>query len=215
MPVRMKLRLTLALSAGILLCAAVLAGCDIKTYNMTDPGRPADAFSAFYRAVSDGDDDTANQLLYNYSWKSYMPQTGASGDSHTVNGTEVSGSDARVMTCLLQSRKCSIVSESDYTKDDMNAAVTVSYTSFDISKFQSQLNEQAVETVKKKQYDGQVFKDKNDTKDMIEEIKNRLLDDPGQFTTTRPFRIELINVKGKWQVILTEDFYKALLGYAS
>lgn len=214
MPVRIKLRLMMALLSGILLCAAVLAGCGLKTYHMTDPGRPADAFTAFYRAVSDGDDDTANQLLYNYSWRSYMPQPDASGKYYTVNGADVSGSDARVMTCLLQSRKCSVVSESDFTRDDLNAAVTVRYTSFDISKFQSRLNEQAVAAVKKKQYDGKVFRDKNDTKDIIEKIKNQLLDDPGQFTTTRQFRIELISVKGKWKVILTEDFYKALSGYA-
>ena len=57
------------------------------------------------------------------------------------------------------------------------------------------------------------FKDENDTKDIIEKNKNSLLEDPQKFYTTQKFKIDLISVKGKWKVVLTEDFYNALSGY--
>ena len=62
----------------VLLTMAVLAvvalvSCGIKTYNMIDPGKPSESFTAFYRAVSDGDDAAVNELLYNYTWTSLKP----------------------------------------------------------------------------------------------------------------------------------------------
>lgn len=196
-----------------LFCALMLTSCEIKTYNMTDPGKPSDTFTAFYSAVLEGDDAAANQLLYNYSWNSYMPKGYQNSDSYTVNGIIISGSDAAVMNCLMESRSCRVVSESDYTKDDLNAFVTVEYTSFDLSGFQQELAARAKKEVKEKQYHGKVFKDEKDTKEIIETIKAKLLKDPQPFCKTQKYRIELISVKGKWKVNMTEEFYKALSGY--
>ena len=173
MLLRNRIKQICTILIGIVMCVVVLAACDIKTYNMVDPGRPSDTFVAFYKAVSDGDDNTANELLYNFSWHSCMPQVGASEDEYIVNGIALSGADARVLKCLLQSRSCSVVSESDYTKDALTSSVTVSYTSFDISRFQKELTSRSIEVVKKKQYHNAVFKDENDTKDIIEKNKNR------------------------------------------
>ena len=208
-----RLKLALAVLAGALMCAAALSSCGVKTYVMVDPGKPSDAFNAFYRAVSDGDDEAANRLLSNYRWHSYMPDRSGGDHEYSVNGSVLTGSDAKIMDCVLKSRKCVVVSESDCTGDDMIAWVTVSYTSFDITKFQKELAARAVEEVKNRRYNGEVLNDSSDTQPIIENIKNKLLREPADFYTTRRYKICLASVKGKWKVIMTEDFYKALSGY--
>ena len=208
-----KRRLFLAALTAAFIMVAALTACELKTYNMTDSGKPSDAVNAFLQAVLEGDDEKANELLNNYSWNSCKPQGNPDSGGYTVNGIAVSGSDASVMNCLMKSRSCRVVSQSDYTKDDLNSAVTVEYTSFDISKFQKELASRAVKEVKEKQYLGKVFKNEKDTKELIEGIKTKLLQDPQSFYTTQKYRIEFISVKGKWKVIMTEDFYKALTGY--
>lgn len=207
-----KKGLTAALLGMAMSGLLIVTGCGIKTYNMLDPGRPSQTFMAFYRAVSDGDDAAANELLGNYSWHSHMPKKTKDG-GYSVNGTVLSGSDAKLMDCILKSRRCEIVSESDYTRDDVSASVTVRYTSFDIKKFQKELSARAVEDVKEQRYQGKVFNDSADTQEVIEQLKTELLKAPQTFYTTQRFRIRLAGVKGKWKVLLTEDFYKALSGY--
>ena len=207
-----KRRLFLAALTAAFIMVAALTACELKTYNMTDSGKPSDAVNAFLQAVLEGDDEKANELLNNYSWNSFMPKADGSGN-YNVNGVAVSGSDAVALECLLKSRSYRIVSESDYSKDDLNSFVTIEYTSFDISKFQKELAAESVEEVKSKRYLGQVFNDAHDTEGLIENKKLKLLEDPQRFYSTRKFRLGLINTKGQWKIVLTEDFYKALVGY--
>lgn len=208
-----KITLTALMLMAAVFSLWALVSCGLKTYNMIDPGSPADAFMRFYRAVSEGDDETANELLSNYSWHSYSPAGRNDSGVYIVNGIAVSGSDAMVLEYVISSRECSVVSESDYSGNDLNAAVTVSFTTFDISKFQKELNARAVEIIKQKQYNGQVFKDSGDTREIIESVKIGLLADPTRFYTTRRFRISMVSVRGSWKVVMNEDFYKALSGY--
>lgn len=203
---------TSSLLAVALTALVILTGCAVRTYNMVDPGHPSQTFMAFYRAVSDGDDDTANALLGNYAWHSYVPEKTGEG-TYSVNGTELGGSDALLLECLMKSRRCEVVSESDYDKNDADAYVTIRYTSFDMKAFQQELAARSVEAVKEKRYEGQVFQTSSDTQGVIEQLKAELLKQTEAFYTTRTFRIRLIGVKGKWKVLLTEEFYKALSGY--
>ena len=206
-PVVQPVLLTVALAA-----LAALVSCGFKTYNMTDPGKPADAFTTFYRAVSDGDDATANELLYNYSWNSFKPSGKKDGGQYEINGVTVSGTDAMLFDVMLRSRNCRVVSESDYSRDDLNASVTVSYTSFDLSRFQKDLSRASVKAVKEKQRSGQNFSSAAETRGIIDEIKVRLLKEPEKYYSTKKYKVELICEKGRWKVILGEDFYKALSG---
>ena len=205
---------TLVVFLVAMLGVAALASCQVRTYTMIDPGSPSETFASFYRAVSDGDDRTANELLYNYAWCSYYPQRCEDGN-YIINGMTISHSDVDVLACLMKSRHYSIVSESDYTNISVEASVTVKYTSFDISKFQNELSTQAVAEIKRRQFNGQVFKDETDTEAVIESLKKKLLADPEQFYTSKLFRIKMKSVKGRWRIILTEDFYKAMAGYTN
>ena len=204
----------LAALFAALVCIVILSACELKTYNMIDPGSPSDAFAAFYRAVSDGDDETVNQLLYNYVWHSYTPEVENGRQVYEINGLMISGSDYGVISSVIKSRKCLLVSESDYTGNSLTSSVTIEYTSFDISKFQTELASQSVSEVKREKAKGKVFKDESDTREVIEGLKEKLLKNPEQFYSTRKYKISLVCVKGKWKIMLTEDFYKALLGYS-
>ena len=202
----------LALLTAALILVSVLVSCGIKTYNIIDPGKPTDAFAEFYRAVSDGDDAAANELLYNYEWHSFKPEKKTGMGGYVVNGITVSGADAMVFDVMLRSRSCRVISESDYGRDDLKSSVTVSYMSFDLAKFQKALSKIALSEVKEKQREGVNFSSAEETRQIIDSIKIELLKDPHKYNTTRRFKINLICDKGKWKVVLSEDFYKALSG---
>lgn len=199
MLLQMKKKMLLLFSlAGILL----LAGCGLPTYNLFDPGTPSEGLSAFLDAVIAGDDQTADELLYNYSWHASDPSS----------ATVVSETDAAIVNCIVSGRSYAIVSESDFTKDSRTARVTVSFTGFDMRKFEQRLTEDAVKTVKQRQYKGETFDGPDDTVDIIEAAKDKLLQAPEEFYSTQDFTLEMVCDKGHWRVIMSDEFYSALSG---
>ena len=63
-------------------------------------------------------------------------------------------------------------------------------------------------------YEGEVFESADDTQPIIDRCKEEQLTHPEAFYTTQRFEIEMISCRGRWMVMMTGDFYKALSGYA-
>ncbi len=199
----------ICVSLLLLVCSlTLLAGCELPTYNLSDQGTPSQALAEFLDAVISGSDDGIKDMVYNYSWDSgYL--TG-----NSVSGSDVSQSDTEIIRCITQSRSYEIVSESDYDNQSHEARVTLNYTTFDVAEFQKKLAEDVVAIIQKRQYNGEVFKDSSDTVDIIEQTKLELLQTPENFYTTKKYTVETVSRKGRWRIVISDEFYKALSGYS-
>ncbi len=219
MCVKQKLRLFTVSACLAVFCAigaAVLSGCEFNTYNVASPRKPSESFEEFMDALACGDDDTVNSLLYNYSWSSAGLESGSSG-AYSLGGSTIDGADARLTSLLLTGRSYRIVSESDCPGDGVNAGVTVDFTSFDLGRFRRELTDRTVDEIRERQLDGEVFETPEQTAPVIEEIKSDMLRSPescSAFYTTARYTVEMVYTGGRWKIILTNDFYRALTGYA-
>lgn len=182
----------------------ILASCSLPTYNISSSTPPDKILLEFMDAVLSGEDGDVDDLLYNYSWDNTQ---------HKID-ENVSPTDALILNYLTESRAYQIIGNPKYTGSH-SAQITLDYTTFDIKKFQQSLKEKVVEIIKQKQYNGATFENPDDTKDIIEKYKKQLLENPDEFYTTEQFTIEMINSSGKWRVVLSDEFYSALTGYAA
>lgn len=190
-----------ALSSALLLL--ILASCNLPSFNMSSSTPPNEILADFMDAVISGEGEDVNELLYNYSWD---------GTQYEID-ENVSPTDALILKYLTESRAYKIIDEPEYTGSH-SAQVTLEYTTFDIKNFQQTLEENVLEVIQQKQYYGVTFESSDDTKDIIEKYKKQLLQNPDEFYTTKQFTIEMINSSGKWRVVLSDEFYSALTGYA-
>lgn len=189
-------------------CLWLLAGCaGLPSYNLSDGGDPTDVVVQFLDAVVSGSDANVSELVDNYVWQS-------DEGSLPFDGAAVSETDLEVWNCVQQSRAYELAGKSASFQDEHHATVSVTYTSFDVGKFQAQLTEQVVAEIKQRQYEGEVFSDPSDTTDIIERHKAALLQNPEDFDTTQSYDLELVSRKGHWRIVLSDEFYNALTGYA-
>ncbi len=192
-------------AAFLTVCGALLlSGCELPSYNLANHDTPLQALEEFMDAVINQDNEKIGDMLYNYSW-----------DSDYLSTPEnVSETDAQIIESVVKSREYEIVSESDYIVSSHSAKITINYTTFDISKFEQTLSENVLEIIQQQQYEGVVFEDSSDTAEVIEAEKQELLQMPVDFFTTERYAVELISYKGQWKVVLSDEFYSALTGYA-
>ncbi len=186
-------------------CAvALLVGCTLPTYNLAMDGTPSQGLDKFMRAVMDGENDKIRQMLYNYTW-----------DAASVSDSESFGkNDRAVLECLRTRRSYRIADGSERTVDSHHATVGMEYSTFDIGKFQDELSRKVVAEVQRQQFEGTVFEETNEIDPIVEEIKSQLLEQPQRFQTTASFDVEMISHQGRWKVVLTDELYSALTGYA-
>ena len=88
------------------------------------------------------------------------------------------------------------------------------YATFDIGRFENTLSEIVLDTISQMQNEGTIFEDSSDTDQIIEAEKQKLLQSPEDFITTKSYTVEMISYKGQWRVVLSDEFYSALSGYA-
>lgn len=198
-----KVLLTLFFAVGCILITVSCAA--LPTYNLSDGGDPAEVVTRFLDGVISGNDVDLSDLVYNYTWQS--------GLDTPFDGAAVSKTDLAVLHCIKESRRYELTGESAIAEDAHHATVTVNYTSFDVGQFQEKLTEKVVAEVKQRQYEGEVFANSSDTVDIIEQYKAALLQSPEDFYTTRPYAVELVSSKGRWKIVLSDEFYNALTGY--
>lgn len=176
----------------------------LPTYNLSGGNPPLKVVEEFMEAVINEENEKIGDMLYNYSW-----------DTEYFSAAEnVSESDSKIIECVNQSRAYKIVSGSDYLIDSHNAEVTIQYTTFDISRFYETLCAIVIEEIQQMQYEGVVFENESDTVQLIEDEKQNLLQNPNDFITIKNYTIELVSYKGRWLVVLSDEFYSALSGYA-
>lgn len=188
-------------------CLLTLAGCTkLPSYNLSHDGNPADVVTQFLDTVISGDGSDVSDLVENYAWQS--------GSDTPFGGAAVSESDLAIFQCVRESRAYELSGKSAYAEDEHHATVMVNYTSFDVGQFQKTLTEKVVAEVKGRQYEGEIFADSSDTTDIIEQNKAALLQNPKDFYTTQTYEVALVSRGGRWRIVISDDFYNALTGYA-
>lgn len=191
-----------------LICAvcavALLAGCTLPTYNLSMEGSPSRGLDNFMKAVVNGEDEKVGRMLYNYTWD---------GESE-LDSQEFGENDRAIFACLRSGRSYQIDDSAEQRLDSHHAIVPMDFTTFDIAKFRDTLSGDVVAAVQQKQFEGSVFQEMSDIDPIVEEVKAELLKQPQRFQTTAHFDVEMISHKGRWKVVLTDELYSALTGYA-
>lgn len=188
----------------VICAAALLGGCALPTYNLSFDGTPSKGLDTFMRALIDGDDKKTGGMIYNYAWDG----------SSSLAGETLGKNDRAILECLRSGRSYRIDETSERIVDSHHATVTMEFTTFDIGKFRDELSGQVVAQVQQRQFEGTVFEEASEIDPIVEEIKARLLRSPQQFQTTASFEVEMISHQGRWKVVLTNELYSALTGYA-
>lgn len=156
------------------------------------------------RAVVDGEDEKIGGMLYNYTWE---------GES-SFDDRSLRQNDRKILECLRSSRSYRLEEDSEQMVDSHHATVAMEYTTFDMGKFRDELSQRVVAEVQQKQFEGTVFEENADIDPIVDEIKTLMLKQPERFQTTARFEVEMISHKGRWKVVLTDELYNALTGYA-
>lgn len=202
-------RITIKKQMVCLICIAcvvvLLGGCTLPTYNLSMGGSPSKALDSFMKAVVNGEDEKVGRMLYNYTWD---------GKSDLEN-QEFGKNDKAIFACLRSGRSYQIDDSAEQRLDSHHAIVPMDFTTFDIAKFRDTLSKDVVAAVQQKQFEGSVFEETSDIDPIVEEVKAELLKDPQRFQTTARFDVEMISHKGRWKVVLTDELYSALTGYAA
>lgn len=186
-------------AAASLLAFAIIipaAGCELPAISLYEPENPADSLSETIDAINRCDEKRINELLYNCIWS----------DDTDV---ELSESDQMLADALAQSRSIVINQQSISEDNDRQAELSVSLTVLDMSAFEEALTKAVEADVKQQMYEGMEI---TDTNAIIDQNKQKLLEHPGQFYKTSDYSVQMILSKGQWHLVMTDDFYDALLG---
>lgn len=190
----------LLLLAGVV--CMLMTGCaKLPTLNLSRGGTPTESVTAFMDAVVQESKDDLSESVYNYDWRS----------EDALRGRTVSASDLAIIDCVKQSRSYSILKET--VTDSHHADIHLRYTCFNVREFQNKLTEIVTEDIKERKYNGERFSDFSDTVPIIEAHKAELLEEPTAFYTTEEYHVAMVSSKGRWRIVMTDEFYNALTGY--
>ena len=195
----MKIRyVTAMLLAAMLL---TLCGCSGEAVSLTKLPDPALSVESFFEHLEKEEYAEADELVYNYV-------------TLGMTGSE------RIEDPLMQvfyrelnsQREFEIVMEPQVK--GKTAVMTVKVKSLDLREVYDPLIVNVKDTIRHMQYEGE----KVDTEEAIlavaSEELGRLLAENESMTTTGIFAVELIYSKGNWRLIISDELYSALIGYA-
>ncbi len=186
------------------MAAAVLTGCSLPSYNVSDDGSPAEALRVFLDTFIREDYRQAGELTENCDF----------GDS--LISAELSGEKAvslKLAEVIGKSRSYQLTDNVRET-DSHQAYVEILYTTFNLEAFEKDVTGKVENEVQERRYAGEEITDPEDTKDLITDIKLECLRTPETYYLTKRFEVRLVSRKGRWLVVISDDFYKALTSYA-
>ncbi len=179
----------------------VLCGCSENAVSLTELPDPTESVDAFFEYLSNEEYAAADELVYNYV---------------TLGMTKSGNIDDAVMQVfcrqLNKQRRYEVVMQPQV--NGKTAVMTVKVTSLDLREVYEPLIANVKETIRTMQYNGE----KTDTEEIVLKVASEelslLLSSDLPMTTTGIFALELVYGGGKWQLVISDELYSALIGYA-
>lgn len=195
----MKTKLAAVVFIAVLLLS--VCGCSGEAVSLTELPDPTVSVNSFFGHLENEDYAEADALVYNYV---------------TLGMTESDRIEDPVMQVFYRElnaqRSYEIVMEPQIT--GKNAVMTVKVTTLDLRKVYDPLIVNVKESIRHLQYVGE----KVDTEEAIlavaSEELGKLLSGNKSMTTSGVFAVELVYSKGEWRLVISDELYSALIGYA-
>ena len=181
------------------LLLSLAVGCQFPAYTIYEPAEVTDMFDVFISAVNSGDEETINQMLLYGTWSNQLEMP-------------FSPANAKLVDTMNKSRSYKVIAESALNPSTRSVELTLSLTSFNMTLFEEALFERVKVDIETEQYEGHSFSDSEDTFEIIERNKLSLLGHPEDFYAETRCKVIMVLSKGKWYVVLNNDFYHVLLG---
>ncbi len=187
----------------ILLSAVLLmlCGCTGEAISLTELPDPTLSVESFFEHLENEEYAEADELVYNYV-------------TLGMTGSE------RIEDPLMQVFYRELNAQREYEIvmypqiNGKTAVMTVKVRSLDLRKVYDPLAVNVKDTIRHMQYVGE----KVDTEEAILAVTSdelgKLLTDNEEMTTTGIFAVELIYSKGEWRMVISDELYSALIGYA-
>lgn len=181
----------------VMILAAVLtffiSGCNPPSISVGGLGSPADDVASFFGSLKTGNYDEADSYLENYK------SLGFGGSAQTPL-------QEKFFEMLASNRAFSLVGEPKIS--GRSGTVTIELTSLDFRKLEDKL----AEMIDARKNDGDAL----DSEEAIEEALTETLDgmDMAACCTTEQFVLDVKYADSKWKIVVAENFYSALIGYA-
>lgn len=194
----MKNKVIVLVLSAILLA---LCGCSGEAVSLTELPDPTVSVEEFFEHLSNEEYAAADELVYNYV---------------TLGMTKSGNIDDALMQVfcrqLKEQRSYEVVTEPQVS--GKTAIMTVKVTTLDLREVYDPLIENVKETIRTMQYNGE----NTDSEEIILEVASEelssLLTSDKPLTTTGIFALELVYSNGKWRLIISDELYSALIGYA-
>lgn len=205
----------------VLLTVLTLSGCDFGLFSSRSVDNPKQAVIGFIDALqADRFDrtaaDTAMSYVANYSTMGFEKYTEVNDDpleetlfellrsSYSVEFDEKS---LEPVTNPYQGR--------DMTVSGKQAFVRLSFESLDLSVMSEKLAEAVTETGAERMYDGETFETEEEAAALVEEVFAQIFDDEtdvSDYCVEHRLTLELAYVDSRWKIVVSDEFYDALLG---
>ena len=190
--------------AALLLTAAIVSAlCGCGTPVVGRLGEPREDIGAFFEALAAEDYDTADGYLYNYRSLGFEKGSGEASEDTDAAGM--------MLRAVGQSRRCEVTA---CEVSGREASVTVELTVLDLGKLSAALDAAVADEVAARRLAGDACDDPSEVEALAAEMLENLLEQPGDHLTSDSFVLEMIHDAGRWRIVMTDELYAALCGYA-
>ncbi len=178
-----------------------LCGCTGEAVSLTELPDPAVSVESFFEHLENEEYDAADELVYNYVTLGMVDSDRVEDPLMQVFCSE-----------LNRQRSYEVVMEPQV--DGKKAIMTVKVTTLDLRRVYDPLIVSVKETIKRMQYEGEEVETDETILAVATDELNKLLTGEKSMTTTGIFAVELVYSKGEWRLIISDELYSALIGYA-
>lgn len=190
---------------AVLLAAALLflTGCGAAK-SLTQLPEPSESVEAFFDCLKREDYAGVDELVYNYTTLGMAEIDANASDSDTAT-------DVLLYELLRDNREYKLGTAEINGRD---AKADLSLTTLDYRKLTEPLGEKVTEAVKAAKYRGQTFQSASDINPVINSELEKLMEVSGSdMMTTEKFELEMKYSDKKWKLVISDELYKALIGY--
>lgn len=219
-----RINISIAAFVGAIIIFALIIGLTggFSPVMLVKSDNPKQTVEDFFDCLSEKRYEECGKYISGYS---------SLGFERFISGSDVSDSDQQphtmdeaLLNALLDSYGCELIAPddmpqvrgkakgADYSVNGRDAQVTFRYTVFDIYKMLPLLSEPTKLAAQDKILHGSAI-DSDNAMELVEGAFAQQSDfDPADYYTTCPMTVQLRLEDGQWRIVLTEEFYNALLG---
>ena len=197
----LKRRISAVLLAVLLF---ILSGCG-PAKSLTKLPEPSESVKEFFTCLKREDYAGVDELVYNYSTLGMAEVTADVSDSDAMT-------DKLLYELLRDSRDYKLSGQGKISGRE--AQIDLSLTTLDYRKLAEPLGEKVTQAVKEAKYRGQTFASASDISPVIiSELEKFMEVSASDVMTTEDFTVEMKYSDKKWKIVVSDELYKALIGY--